>query len=346
MTATTAGAATTQTDRELRTIDAIREGLRAELLLDDRVVVLGEDVSVGGPFGATKGLVDEFGEDRIRNTPISEGTVVGLAVGAAAMGLRPVVEIMFIDFATLAMDQLVNHAAKLRYMSGGQLLIPLTVRVQGGASGAFGAQHSQSLEAWFAHVPGLKIVAPSTPADAYGLLRAAIRDDNPVLVLEHRALYWTRGVVSTSEEALVPIGRAVTRRPGRDVTLLAYSRMATVALDAAAMLAEDGIDAEVIDLRSLQPLDVDAIVESVRRTRRAVVAHEAVTFAGLGAEIAATIQSAAWAELAAPVERVGAPFAPVPASPELEASYVPNATSIAAAARRAVGRVTSPRSIA
>lgn len=323
---------------ELRTIDAIREALRAELAGDRDVVILGEDLTVGGPFGATKGLVEEFGAERIRNTPISEATVVGLAVGAAAMGLRPVVEVMFIDFATLAMDQLVNHAAKLRYMSGGQLSIPLTIRVQGGASGAFGAHHSQSLEAWFAHVPGLKVVASSTPADAYGLLRSAIRDPDPVIVLEHRALYWSRNPVTMGDDAVVPLGRAIVRRPGCDVTLLSYSRMAVTALEAAERLAVDGIEAEVIDLRSLQPLDVETIVASVRRTRRAVVAHEAVVFGGIGAEVAAIIQESAFDELAAPVERVGAPFAPVPASPELEARYVPDAVAIADAARRAVGR--------
>ncbi|HET7028302.1 MAG TPA: alpha-ketoacid dehydrogenase subunit beta [Candidatus Limnocylindrales bacterium] len=334
----TAGAEVATT--ELRTIDAIREALRAELAADDAVVILGEDVTVGGPFGATKGLAEAFGEDRVRNTPISEGTVVGLAVGAAAMGLRPIVEIMFIDFATLAMDQLINHAAKLRYMSGGQLSIPLTIRVQGGASGAFGAHHSQSLEAWFAHVPGLKVVAASTPADAYGLLRAAIADPDPVIVIEHRALYWGRGPVDTTEAGIVPIGRAVVRRPGRDVTLLSYSRMAQTALEAAERLATDGIEAEVIDLRSLQPLDVPTILDSVRRTRRAVVAHEAVVFGGLGAEIAATIGNELFDELAAPVERVGAPFAPVPAAPALEARYVPDAAAIADAARRAVGRAS------
>ncbi|HEY3522489.1 MAG TPA: alpha-ketoacid dehydrogenase subunit beta [Candidatus Limnocylindrales bacterium] len=337
----TAASAAAPAAEQLRTIDAIRSALRDELAADPSVVVLGEDVTVGGPFGATAGLVDEFGEARIRNTPISEGTVVGLAVGAAARGLRPIVEIMFIDFATLAMDQLVNHAAKLRYMSGGQLGIPLTIRVQGGASGAFGAHHSQSLEAWFAHVPGLRVVAPSTPADAYGLLRSAIRDPDPVLVLEHRALYWGRGPVDTGDAAIVPIGRAAVRRTGRDVTLISYSRMAQTALAAAELLAADGIEAEVIDLRTISPLDTDAIVESVRRTRRAVVAHEAVVPFGVGAEIAATIGERAFDVLAAPVERVGAPFTPPPASPALEAAYVPDAAAIAAAARRTLE--ASPR---
>jgi len=331
---TTAASVPATGTTQLRTIDAIRSALRAELALDPSVVVLGEDVTVGGPFGATAGLADEFGAGRIRNTPISEGTVVGLAVGAAARGLRPIVEIMFIDFATLAMDQLVNHAAKLRYMSGGQLGIPLTIRVQGGASGAFGAHHSQSLEAWFAHVPGLKVVAPSTPGDAYGLLRAAIRDADPVLVLEHRALYWGRGPVEQTDAGIVPIGRAAVRRAGKDVTLISYSRMVQTALAAAELLAADGVDAEVLDLRTISPLDTDAILGSVRRTRRAVVAHEAVMPFGVGAEVAATISAEAFDVLAAPVERVGAPFAPPPASPALEAGFVPDAASIAAAAHR------------
>jgi pyruvate dehydrogenase E1 component beta subunit len=326
---------------ELRTVDAIREAMHAELAADPTVVLLGEDVSVGGPFGATRGLVEEFG-DRVRDTPISEAAVMGLAVGAAATGLRPIVEIMFMDFATLALDQLVNHAAKLRYMSGGQLAIPLTVRIQAGASGAMGAHHSQSLEAWLAHVPGLRVVAASTPADAYGLLRSAIRDPDPVVFIEHRALYWTRGLVETGDAGGIPIGRAEVRRAGRDVTILSWSRMAATALAAAELLAAEGIDAEVIDLRSLQPLDVDAIVASVRRTGRAVVAHEAVTFAGLGSEVAAIIQAEAFDALAAPVERVGAPFTPVPASPELERLFVPDAAAIAAAARRTMARSRGP----
>lgn len=322
---------------ELRVVDAIREALLAELTGDPAVILLGEDITVGGPFGTTKGLVEVAGAARVRDTPISEAAVMGLAVGAAATGLRPVVEVMFMDFATLAMDQLVNHGAKLRYMSGGQLSVPLTVRTQAGASGAMGAHHSQSLEAWFTHVPGLKVVAPSTPADAYGLLRVAIRDPDPVVVVEHRALYWNRGEVTLGEDGLTPIGRAAVRRPGRDVTLLAWSRMALTALAAADELAADGIEAEVIDVRSLQPLDVATIVDSVRRTGRAVVAHEAVLTGGLGGEIAAIVGHEAFDALAAPVERVGAPFAPVPASPDLEKLFVPDASAIAEAARRTLG---------
>lgn len=316
---------------EPRFIDCLRDGLRDEMAADPTVVVLGEDVTYGGPFGATAGLVDEFGTQRVYNTPISEGTVLGLAAGAAACGLRPVVEIMFIDFVTLAMDQLVNHAAKLHYMSGGQLRVPLTIRAQGGISGAYGAHHSQSLEAWLTHVPGLKVVAPASPADAYGLLRAAVRDDNPVVVIEHRALYWRRG---PRGDGAAGLGRAEVRRPGRDVTVLAYSAMTDVALQAAENLAARGVEAEVVDARSLAPLDLDTIVESVRKTHRLVVAHEAVERGGFGAEIAAQVHDAAFDDLAAPVARVGAPFAPVPAASRLEDAFSPGADAIEAAVSR------------
>ncbi len=307
---------------ETRYIDAIRSALEDELAADDAVFLLGEDITLGGPFGATKGLVDRFGEWRIRNTPISEATVVGLAIGAAISGARPVVEVMFVDFMTLAMDQLVNHAAKLRYMSGGALSVPLTIRAQFGAVGGMGAHHSQSLEAWFAHVPGLKVIAPSSPADAYAALRAAIRDDDPVLYLEHRGLYWQRG--DRDDPAAADPWRARTRREGRDVTLLAWSRMTDVALDAAQRLAADGVDVEVLDARSLAPLDLDSIVASARRTRRLAVLHEAVTTGGLGAEIAASVSEAAWDALDAPVVRIGAAFAPPPAGTELEAMWQPS----------------------
>jgi len=321
-------------------IDAIRGALDDALAADPAVCVLGEDVSVGGPFGATKDLVERYGEGRIRNTPISEGTVVGLAVGAALAGLRPVVEVMFVDFITLAMDQLVNHAAKLHYMSGGQLRVPLTIRVQGGAVGAMGAHHSQSLEAWFLHVPGLKVVAPSTPADARGLLLAAIRDDDPVVYLEHRGLYWNRGEVDGAAETR--LGQAAIRRAGADVTIVAWSRMVATALEAAATLAGEGVEAEVIDARSLVPLDLETIVGSARRTGRLVVVHEAVERGGVGAEIAAAMSAALPGALQAPVGRVGAPFAPVPASAELEALYVPSVERIVEAVRRTVGTATAP----
>lgn len=316
---------------EQRYIDAIRTALDEAMAADEAVVLLGEDLTVGGPFGATKGLVERYGERRVRNTPISEGTVVGLSVGAALAGLRPVVEVMFVDFITLAMDQLVNHAAKLHFMSGGQLRVPLTIRAQYGAVGGFGAHHSQSLEAWLVHVPGLKVVAPSTPADARGLLLSAIRDDNPVVFLEHRGLYFTRDDVPDGLE--VPIGKATVRRRGGDVTLVAVGRLVGSALQAAEVLAAEGIEVEVIDPRSLLPLDVPVIVESVRRTGRLVVAHEAVETGGIGGEIAAAVQSAAHDALHEPIARVGAPFVPVPAAPELEQAFVPSVDRIAEVVR-------------
>jgi acetoin:2,6-dichlorophenolindophenol oxidoreductase subunit beta len=327
---------------ELRTIDAIRQALDEALAGDPAVCLLGEDVTVGGPFGATKGLAERYGEDRVRNTPISEATVMGLAVGAALAGRRPVVEVMFVDFLTLAMDQLVNHAAKLHYMSGGQLRVPLTIRVQGGAAGAMGAHHSQSLEAWLAHVPGLKVVAPSTPADARALLAASIADDNPVVFLEHRGLYWSRGEVpaladmADAAEALVR-GRTVVRRPGTDATVVAWSRTVATALEAGESLAAAGVDAEVVDVRTLVPLDLQGILASVSRTGRLVIAHEAVESGGFGAEIAARVAAEAGESLLAPIVRVGAPFAPVPASAELEALFVPSAERIGDAVRRVVG---------
>jgi acetoin:2,6-dichlorophenolindophenol oxidoreductase subunit beta len=317
-------------------LDAIRLGLAEELRRDSSVYVFGEDVALGGPFGATKGLAEEFGAHRIVNTPISEGTVMGLAIGAATVGLRPVVEIMFIDFITLAMDQLVNHAAKLHYMSGGQLNIPLTVRVQCGISGAMGAHHSQSLEAWLAHVPGLKVVMPANPADAKGLLKSAIRDDNPVVFIEHRGLYWSKAQVADSDD-LVPIGKAKILRPGDHLTIVALSSMVAPALAAADELANGGCAAEVIDPRSISPLDVQSIVNSVKKTSRAIVVHEAVEQSGIGAEIVARIQQEAFYYLDSPVLRVAAPVAPVPAGPTLEAQFLPGKQRILEAAQKVLG---------
>jgi pyruvate/2-oxoglutarate/acetoin dehydrogenase E1 component len=320
---------------EQRYIDGIRQALQEEMSRDATIRVLGEDVTLGGPFGATKGLVDEFGESRILNTPISEATIVGMAVGAAITGLRPVLEIMFIDFITLGMDQLVNHAAKLHYMSGGQLEVPLTIRATGGVGGGYGAHHSQSLEAWFTHVPGLKVVAPYTPSDAKGLLKSSIRDNNPVLFLEHRGLYWSRGEALASDE-IIPLGQAEIRRPGQHVTILAVSKMVGVALKAAEKLAEEGIEAEVIDPRTLAPLDLDTIVSSVKKTAHLVIAHEAVETGGIGAEIASRVQEVAFSELAAPVLRVGAPFSPVPTSIALERAFVPGEDQIVNAVNKSI----------
>ena len=304
---------------------------------DPSVYLFGEDIALGGPFGVTQGLAEDFGANRVVNTPISEGTVMGLAIGAAAVGLRSVVEIMFIDFITLALDQLVNHAAKLHYMSGGQLKIPLTVRVQCGISGTMGAHHSQSLESWFAHVPGLKVVMPATAADAKGLVKAAIRDDNPVVFIEHRGLYWTRGEVADGDH-VAEIGRAAVVRPGDDLTIVAIGKMVQTSIEAAAELAAAGISVEIIDARSIAPLDLETIANSVKRTGRLVVVHEAVEQGGIGAEIAAQVQQQAFYYLNSPIIRVAAPLAPVPASPALEKYFLPGKDRIVRAARNALVR--------
>jgi pyruvate dehydrogenase E1 component beta subunit len=313
-------------------VKAINAALARAMRADERVIVLGEDVAEGGPYTTTAGLAEEFGTERVINTPISEAAVCGAAIGAAQAGLRPVVEIMFIDFLTLALDQLVNQAAKAHFMSGGQLTVPLVVRTQGGAGSRSGAQHSQSLEAWLTHVPGLKVVMPSCAADAAGLLASAIADPNPVVFVENKSLYFRREL-APEDPAPVPLGRARTLRPGRDLTIVALSRLVGEALSAAEQLASDGIEAEVIDPRTLTPLDLDTIAESVRRTGRAVVAHEAVYTGGFGAEIAAQLQAAAFDFLKAPIQRVGAPFTPVPVSPPLEDAYRPGAAEIHRAAR-------------
>ena len=308
----------------IRYIEAVSQGLRSSMLADPSVIVVGEDVRYGGPFGATKGLAGEFGERRVLDTPISEATVMGMATGAAVTGLRPVVEIMFVDFVTLAMDQLVNHAAKLGFMTGGLLRAPLTVRVQGGVGGRFGAHHSQSLEAWFLHTPGLKVVAPAFPGDAKKLIEVAIADDNPVVYVEHRGLYWMKGEVTGDE----PASGSVVRRRGEHVTIVSYSKMVHHALAAADTLAVDGIECEVIDLRWLAPLDLEPVVASLGRTGRALVAHEAVTSGGVGAEVVARLQAAPDVHPAVPIARVGAPFAPVGAAPELEDAFVPGSPEI------------------
>jgi acetoin:2,6-dichlorophenolindophenol oxidoreductase subunit beta len=317
-------------------LQAINTALATAMRDDERVIVLGEDVAEGGPYGATAGLGDEFGIERVRNTPISEGAVCGVAIGAAQAGLRPVVEIMYIDFITLALDQLVNQAAKAHFMSGGQLSVPLVLRTQGGAGSRGAAQHSQSLEAWLTHVPGLKVVMPSCAADAGGLLLSAIADPNPVVFVENKALYFRREVAAATLQP-VPIGRASVVRPGRDVTIIALSRMVGESLAAAESLASEGIEAEVIDPRTLVPFDLETVVESVRRTRRAVVAHEAVTHGGFGAEVVALLQLAAFDYLDEPLQRVGAPFTPVPLSPPLEDAFRPGREDVFRAAVAVAG---------
>lgn len=317
-------------------VEAINQTLARAMREDERVIVLGEDVAEGGPYLVTAGLADEFGRERVRNTPISEGAVCGVAVGAAQSGLRPVVEIMFIDFITLALDQLVNQAAKAHFMSGGQLSVPLVLRTQGGSGQRNGAQHSQSLEAWLTHVPGLKVVMPSSAADAAGLLLSAIADPNPVVFVECKALYFRREPIPDPVEP-IPLGRAHTLRSGRDITIVALSRLVEDAMQAAEQLAtEDGIEAEVIDPRTLVPLDLQTLADSVRRTGRAVLAHEAVAAGGFGAELAAQLQAAAFDYLEAPIQRVGAPYTPIPVTPPLEDAYRPGAAEIVRAAKVAI----------
>jgi len=322
-------------DVETTFVQAIAQTLAIAMRADERVIVLGEDVAEGGPYRATAGLSEEFGRERVRNTPISECAVCGVAIGAAQAGMRPVVEIMYIDFITLALDQLVNQAAKAHFMSGGQLSVPLVLRTQGGASGRGGAQHSQSLESWLTHIPGLKVVMPSCAADAAGLLLSAIADPNPVVFVENKALYF-KSERAPQVASPIAIGEAKTLRRGDDITIVATSRMVGEALRAAERLAGEGIEAEVIDPRTLVPLDTAALGDSVSRTGRAVIAHEAVRFGGFGAELAAQIQELAFDSLEAPIQRVGAPFTPVPLSPQLEDAYRPGADDIYAAARFAM----------
>jgi pyruvate dehydrogenase E1 component beta subunit len=314
-------------------IEILRRALDEELARDPAVHLLGEDVAVGGAFGVTKGLAQKHGAQRVRNTPISEAAITGMATGAALCGLRPVLEIMFIDFATLSLDCLVNQAAKYRYMSGGQLSVPMVVRTQAGAAGGAAAQHSQSLEAWFIHVPGLVVVAPSSPAEAYGLLKSAIRLGDPVLFIEHKRLYAQKEAL-IADAPLPEIGKARIARAGTDVTVIAYSAMVRNALEAAEELERSaGLSVEVIDLRTLLPLDMATIAASVAKTHRVVIAHEAVLNGGVGAEIAARIGTELFDELDAPVMRVGCPFAPIPFAPELERALLPGTADIVRAVR-------------
>ena len=320
--------------RELTYAEAIREALAQAMEADPRVFTLGEDIGVyGGAFGVTGDLVHRFGEERVIDTPISELGIAGAAVGAAITGMRPVLEFQFSDFVTLAMEQIVNQAAKIRFMFGGKASVPMVVRMPAGSGTGAAAQHSQSLEAWFAHVPGLKVVQPSTPYDAKGLLLAAIDDPNPVLIFEHKLLYKTRGHVP-AEPYRVPIGTAVTRRAGSTATVVATSIMVHRALEAAEALAAEGIDAEVIDLRSLRPIDTATIEASARRTGRLLVVHEGVRTLGIGAEIAAHVAgSEAFDFLDAPIMRLGGRDAPLPYNPVLEKAAVPQVPDIVAALR-------------
>ncbi len=330
--------------RRVRLRRALNEALREELTRDERVFLIGEDLRDpwGGTYKVTENLSVEFGPERVLNTPIAEGGIVGTALGAALTGLRPVVEMMYSDFALLAMDQIVNQAAKIRYMTGGQARVPLVVRMVTGGYKSSAAQHGQSLEAWFASVPGLLVAVPSTPADAKGLMKTAIRLDDPVIFFEHKAMYLDAGEVPEGEH-LVPFGQARVARPGRDVTIVAWLRMVPFALEAAETLAAEGIDAEVLDLRTLVPLDEAAILESVGRTGRLVVAHEAHRRGGFGGEIAALVAERAFADLHAPIARVAARDIPLPMAPNLERVILPQVAGIAAAVRATVGAPEAAR---
>lgn len=316
---------------ELRFAQAINRALAECMEEDPAVFVFGEDVAeAGGPFGVTRGLHARFGDNRIRDTPISEASMANAAVGAALSGLKPVLEIMFMDFMTFAMDALVNQAAKARYMFGGQTSVPLVVRTPHGGGISAGPQHSQCLEVWFAHVPGLKVVCPSNPADAYGLMKAAIHDPDPVIFVENKALYAMKGELADDAGA-IPIGKARLVRAGKDVTIVTYGAMVAKTERAAATLAEQGFDVEVLDLRSIQPWDEVAVLESLRRTHRLLIVHEAVEAFGVGAEIAARMADIGFDELDAPIMRVAAPFVPVPFAPSLELQYQPGEERIVAA---------------
>lgn len=321
---------------------ALRDTLRAEMHRDENVFVMGEEIGVfEGSYKITEGLLKEFGERRVRDTPIAEEGFVGAGIGAAMLGLRPVVEVMTINFSLLALDQIVNHAAKIYGMFGGQNSVPMVIRTPGGGGQQLGATHSQNIELYYAFVPGLKVIAPSTPADAASMLRAAIRDDDPVLFLENLGLYNTKGEVPEGDESVAEIGRAAVTREGTDITLIGYSRMAMVAGQVAERLAEEGISVEVVDLRSLRPLDRETVVESVRKTNCAVVAEDDWLTYGIGAELAATIQEGAFDHLDAPVRRVAMAEVPLPYAKPLETAAMPSAESLTTAIHetlRAVGR--------
>jgi pyruvate/2-oxoglutarate/acetoin dehydrogenase E1 component len=323
---------------ELSYREAVRDALSRAMREDGDVFIMGEDIAeMGGSMAVTQGMLAEFGPDRVRNSPISEAAILGTGIGAAMQGMRPVVEIMYEDFLTLACEQLVNQAAKHRYMSGGQVKVPLTIRTQGGAGWSPGAQHAQQLEAWFVHVPGLKVTYASTPADVRGLLWSAIYDDNPVVFFEHRQLYGLKDELPEELEP-VPLGEARVHREGEDVTVVALGPLVHQALSAAVEAEKEGVSVEVVDPRTLQPLDERTIVDSVKKTNRCVVAHEAVTRMGFGAEVAAVVQYQAFDWLDAPIERVGAKFAPLPFAPVMEEFVVPHAEQVLAAIRRTVGR--------
>jgi len=314
--------------------EALNQAMSEEMRRDERVFLIGEEVGYyQGAFKVSKGFVEEFGTGRVLDTPITEAGFTGLAVGAAMVGLRPIVELMTFNFGILALDQIVNNAAKIRYMSGGQLSVPMVIRGPGSAAHQLGAQHSQSLEAWFCHVPGLKVIAPATPQDAKGLLKAAIRDDNPVIFIEAQLLYATKGEIQDGDYTL-PIGKAEVKRDGSDVTIAAYSKMLLLALEAADDLAEDGIDAEVVDLRTLKPLDVETLSQSVQKTGHLVIVEEGWGFAGLGAQVAESVYTTAFDSLDGPIVRVTGEDVPMPYARLLEDLAIPDRSRIISAVKQ------------
>lgn len=325
-------------DRSITYVQAFIEAVKLEMAADETVFIAGEDVGAhGGVFHTFDGVQAEFGERRAVDTPISEQAIIGLGVGAAVTGLRPIVDLMFMDFTLVAADQIINQAAKLKYMFGGEAKLPMVITTTGGAGLSAAAQHSQSLEALFCHIPGLKVVFPSNGHDAKGLMAASIRDDNPVLFVLHKRMLGLRGPVPEGRYE-IPLGVANVTREGSDVTVVSWGRTANECLAAAELLAADGVSCEIVDLRTLSPLDIDTVVASVKKTNRVVVAHEAVRFGGFGAEVAAQIQELAFDFLDAPVGRVAAPSSPIPFTPALEGLYVPDAAKIAAGIRDAVAR--------
>jgi pyruvate dehydrogenase E1 component beta subunit len=324
--------------KELTYADALREALREEMMRDPNVILLGEEIGVfNGVYKVTRGLLDEFGSDRVRDTPISEAAIAGAAVGLALAGMKPVAEIMYMDFLPICMDQLSTQAAKMRFMSGGQLNVPMVLRTQYSLGRQHGSQHSQFTPAWFLQVPGMKVVLPSDPSDAKGLLKSSIRDPNPVLFVESGLLYRTKGPVP-EEDYTIPLGEAAVKKKGDDITIVALSRMVNESLAAAKKLETDGISAEVVDLRTLQPFDLETISESIKRTSRLVIASDDVKRGGVGAEISASITETCFDYLDAPIIRVACPDTPIPFSPPLEQQYMPNADRVVQAVRDVLGR--------
>jgi len=324
--------------REITYAEALHEALREEMLRDPSVILLGEEIGVfGGAYKVTRGLLDEFGPERVRDTPISEIAIAGAAVGLALTGFKPVAEIMYMDFLPISLDQLATQAAKIHFMSGGQLKVPMVLRTQYSLGRQHGSQHSQFFPSWFFQVPGLKVALPGTPYDAKGLLKSAIRDENPVLFVESGVLYRSKGEVP-EEEYTIPFGQAEVKRKGNDVTILGVSRLVGEAISAAKKLEETGVSAEVIDIRTLQPLDLETIVASVKRTTRLVIACDDVKTGGVGSEISASVLEAAFDYLDAPIMRVACPEIPVPFSPTLEQMYVPNADKIVEAVSKTMGQ--------